>query len=24
LKPAGAFLVRKWIGVGDLLGNTNV
>ena len=21
LKPTGAFLVRKWIGVGDLLGN---
>jgi ribosomal protein S18 acetylase RimI-like enzyme len=24
LKPSGAFLVRKWIGVGDLLGNTGV
>jgi ribosomal protein S18 acetylase RimI-like enzyme len=22
LKPQGAFLVRKWIGVGDLLGST--
>jgi hypothetical protein len=21
LRPQGAFLVRKWIGVGDLLGN---
>jgi ribosomal protein S18 acetylase RimI-like enzyme len=23
LKPQGAFLVRKWIGVGDLLGQSN-